>query len=72
MTTESANELPDIGTLWHCVLHGLMMITDITPLPHTEHYEMLYTFHVIRLKDTFHTSGIFTPTDWHTKFDRVA
>ena len=64
--------LPELGTLWSDDRHGLMMIVDIVPLGSTGFDETLYMFHVLRLRDTFHTTGIFSSTDWHTKFKRVA
>ena len=34
--------------------------------------ETLYTFYVYRLKDDFHTEGIFAMSDWDAQFTPVA
>ncbi len=65
-------DLPDLGTLWSHDKHGLMMITGIKRLGSTSFGETLYTFHVYRLKDDFHTEGIFAMSDWNAQFTLVA
>ena len=66
------NELPDIGTLWMDDKHGLLMLTRIVSLGSTGFNEKLYTFHLLRVSDSFHTNGIFTLSDWHMRFTHVA
>ena len=65
-------DLPDLGTLWSHDKHGLMMVTDIKRLGSTSFGETLYTFHVYRLKDDFHTEGIFAMSDWYAQFTLIA
>ena len=67
-----STDLPDLGTLWSHDKHGLMMITGIKQLATTSFGETLYTFHVYRLKDDFHTEGIFAMSDWNAQFTLVA
>ena len=64
--------LPDLGTLWSHNKHGLMLLTGIKRLGSTSFGETLYTFHVYRLKDDFHTEGIFAISDWDAQFTPVA
>ena len=65
-------DLPDLGTLWSHDKHGLMLLTGIRRLANTGFNEILYTFHVYRLKDDFHTEGIFAMSDWNAQFTLVA
>ena len=71
LTTDST-DLPDLGTLWSHDKHGLMLLTGIRKLANTGFNEILYTFHVYRLKDDFHTEGIFAMSDWNAQFTLVA
>ena len=64
--------LPDLGTLWTHDKHGLVMLTGIKELASTSFGQTLYTVHVYRLKDDFHTEGIFGMSDWHAQFTLVA
>ena len=64
--------LPDLGTLWAHDKHGLMLLTGIEPLGFTSFGQALYTFHVYRLKDDFHTEGIFAMCDWDAQFTLVS
>lgn len=64
--------LPDLGTMWDHPKHGLVLITGIHELADTYYGEILYTFHIYRLMDAFHTEGIFSVSDWDTQFTRVA
>jgi len=70
--TGDTRPLPDLGTLWTHEKHGLMLLTGIRRLATTGFNEILYTFHVYRLKDDFHTEGIFGMSDWHAQFTLVA
>jgi hypothetical protein len=72
LTTNDSSALPDIGTLWNDDKHGLLVLTGIVPLGCTGFNERLYTFHLLRVSDSFHTNGIFTVHDWHTRFTHVA
>lgn len=65
-------DLPDLGTLWSHEKHGLMLLTGIHKITHTGFNEILYRFHVYRLKDDFHTQGIFGMSDWNAQFTLVA
>lgn len=67
-----STDLPDLGTLWSHDKHGLMLLTSIKQLGSTSFGEILYTFHVYRLKDDFHTEGIFGMSDWNAQFTLVA
>ena len=64
--------LPDLGTMWEHPKHGLVLLTNIRRLSGTYYGEILYRFHVYRLKDAFHTEGIFSVSDWDTQFVRIA
>ena len=64
--------LPDLGTMWEHPKHGLVLLTNIRRLSSTYYGEILYRFHVYRLKDAFHTEGIFSVSDWDTQFTLVA
>jgi hypothetical protein len=66
------NELPDIGSLWMDDKHGLIAITGCTQLATTGFNEILYTFHVLRVSDSFHTNGIFSISDWYGTFTCVS
>ena len=67
-----STDLPDLGTLWSHDKHGLMMVTGIAKIAHTGFNEVLYRVHVYRLKDDFHTEGIFGMSDWYAQFTLVA
>ena len=67
-----SSDLPDLGTLWSHDKHGLMMVTGISKVAHTGFNEILYRVHVYRLKDDFHTEGIFGMSDWYAQFTLVA
>ena len=69
---ETFRTLPDLGTLWTSERHGLMMITRIEDYATTGFGEVIYTFHVYRVKDSFNTTGIFTTRDWYATFTHVA
>ena len=49
-----------------------MLLTGIEPLGFTSFGQALYTFHVYRLKDDFHTEGIFAMSDWDAQFTLVS
>ena len=70
-STKDTHPLPDLGTLWSHDKHGLMLLTGIRRLATTGFNEILYMFHVYRLKDDFHTEGIFCVNVWHAQFTLV-
>tara|TARA_R100001509_G_scaffold147814_1_gene105284 strand:+ start:768 stop:971 length:204 start_codon:yes stop_codon:yes gene_type:complete len=66
------NTLPDLGTMWSHDKHGLVLLTGITELAQTSFGETLYTIQIFRVKDQFHTHGIFGMSDWNRQFTHVA
>ena len=60
--------LPDLGTLWSHDKHGLVLLTGIEELAKTSFGEILYTIQIFRVKDQFHTHGIFGMSDWSAQF----
>lgn len=70
--TTDLTDLPDLGTLWSHDKHGLMLLTGIKQLATTSFDEILYIVHIYRLKDDFHTEGIFSMSDWYAQFTLVA
>jgi hypothetical protein len=65
------NTLPDLGTLWSHPKHGLVLLTGMKPCANTGFNEILYTLQIYRLKDDFHTHGIFGMSDWYAQFTLV-
>ena len=70
-STSDSDHLPDLGTLWMHEKHGLVLLTGIHRLATTGFNEILYMFHVYRLKDDFHTEGIFCVNVWNAQFTPV-